>query len=107
MIHLTCTEDGSDKFWEASVEGSALTVRFGKRGTAGQTKAKTFASPAAAEKELAKLIDTTDGSVRKVKTGSDTTCLAYSRDGTRLAVVDRTKGPVVHDAPGGGASRRP
>ena len=55
MMRLVCTEDGANKFWEASVEGAALTVRYGKVGTSGQTKVKTLASPAAAEKELKKL----------------------------------------------------
>jgi len=49
-------EGSSHKFWEVSVNGDELTVRFGKIGTAGQTKTKTFASAAAAEKEKSKLI---------------------------------------------------
>lgn len=53
---MTCTEGGSNKFWEGTVEGNTLQVRFGKIGTAGQTKTTTFASAAEAEKELAKLI---------------------------------------------------
>ena len=53
---LTCTEGGSSKFWEGETEGANLTVRFGKIGTAGQTKTKTLASAAAADKELQKLI---------------------------------------------------
>jgi predicted DNA-binding WGR domain protein len=56
MRRLTCAEEGSSKFWEAGVEGTSLTVRFGKIGTNGQTKVKTFASQADAEKELAKLV---------------------------------------------------
>jgi predicted DNA-binding WGR domain protein len=52
---LVCTEGGSNKFWEGKVSGTTLTVRFGKVGTAGQTKVKTFLSAADAEKELAKL----------------------------------------------------
>ena len=56
MLRLICTEDGSNKFWEGAVEGSTLTVRFGKVGTAGQTKVKQLASPAAAAKELDKVV---------------------------------------------------
>ncbi len=56
MTRLTCTEGGSSKFWEGQAEGASLTVRFGKIGTDGQTKTKTFASAAAADKELQKLI---------------------------------------------------
>ena len=49
-------EGSSSKFWEVSVEGSTLTVVFGKIGTAGQTKPKDFASPEAAQKEADKLV---------------------------------------------------
>jgi predicted DNA-binding WGR domain protein len=53
---FTCTEDGSSKFWEGATEGSALTTRWGKVGTAGQSKTKSFASPEAAQKEFDKLV---------------------------------------------------
>jgi predicted DNA-binding WGR domain protein len=53
---LVCTEDGANKFWEGVVEGSTLTTRWGKVGTAGQTKAKAFASAEAAQHELDKLV---------------------------------------------------
>lgn len=46
----------SSKFWEVAVQGCEVTVRFGRIGTAGQTKTKTFASEAAATQEAAKLI---------------------------------------------------
>ena len=50
------TEDGSKKFWEIAVEGAAVTVRYGRIGTDGQTKAKDHGSPAVAAKEAAKLV---------------------------------------------------
>jgi len=53
---FVCTEDGSNKFWEGSVEGNSVTTRWGKVGTSGQTKTKAFASPEAAHGELEKLI---------------------------------------------------
>src|SRR5579871_2092270 len=55
-MRLTCTEDGSSKFWEGTVEGASLTVFFGKIGTKGQTKTKEFPSAEKAQAELAKLI---------------------------------------------------
>jgi predicted DNA-binding WGR domain protein/cell wall assembly regulator SMI1 len=55
MARLTCTEGGSNKFWEGTVNENTLTVRFGKVGTAGQTKTTKFADAAEAESELAKL----------------------------------------------------
>ena len=55
MPRYICTSDGSNKFWEADVTGSTLTVTFGKIGTAGQRKDKKLESPDAARAELEKL----------------------------------------------------
>jgi DNA ligase 1 len=47
---------GSDKFWEIEVAGTDVTVRFGRTGTDGQTKTKSFPDEAAAKKHAEKLI---------------------------------------------------
>ena len=47
---------GSDKFWEVSVNGNEVLVRFGRNGTNGQSSTKTCADTAAAEKHKDKLI---------------------------------------------------
>jgi len=49
-------EGSSNKFWEVTVSGNTLTVRFGRIGSAGQEKSKTFASLTLAQKEQDKLI---------------------------------------------------
>jgi predicted DNA-binding WGR domain protein len=51
-----CVEDGAAKFWEVSIEGAAMTVRFGKKGTNGQSKTKDLGSAEAAAKEAESLI---------------------------------------------------
>ena len=56
MRRFELVEDGSRKFWEVDVEGSTVTVRFGRLGTDGQKKAKAHDSPAAAQKDADKLI---------------------------------------------------
>ena len=33
MTRLIYTEDGHSKFWEGTVDGNSLTVRFGRIGT--------------------------------------------------------------------------
>ncbi|MFD0367491.1 WGR and DUF4132 domain-containing protein [Streptomyces sp. NPDC127114] len=48
--------DGSAKFWEAGVDGTSVTVRFGRVGTAGQTRVKEFESVDAAESYLVRTI---------------------------------------------------
>lgn len=57
------------KFWEVTSNGCDVTTRWGKIGSAGQSKTKTFASEAAAAKEVAKLIEskTAGGYVEKAR----------------------------------------
>ncbi len=46
----------SRKFWEIWMDGMVVTTSWGKIGTAGQTKPKTFADEAKAKKEYDKLL---------------------------------------------------
>ena len=46
----------SNKFWEISVDGCEATVRYGRIGTAGTSKVKTFADAEAAQRDADKLI---------------------------------------------------
>src|SRR6185503_14731920 len=50
-------EGTSSKFWEIEVNGRAVRVRWGRIGSDGQTKEKTFADPHAAEASAAKQIE--------------------------------------------------
>jgi DNA ligase-1 len=49
-------EGTSNKFWEVSQSGADMTTRWGRIGTAGQSKTKTFADAPAAETQVEKLI---------------------------------------------------
>lgn len=49
-------EGGSSKFWEITLDGDSHTVRFGKIGTPGQEKTKTFGSASEAQKDAEKLV---------------------------------------------------
>ncbi|MEZ4320365.1 MAG: DNA ligase [Myxococcota bacterium] len=57
---LEYVEGTSSKFWEYTVEGAELTVRWGRIGTSGMAKVTAFATPAQAladgEKQAAKKI---------------------------------------------------
>ena len=46
----------SAKFWEVTVDGGQLTVRFGKIGATGQSTVKDFGSAEEADAQAAKLI---------------------------------------------------
>ncbi|HWS37024.1 MAG TPA: WGR domain-containing protein, partial [Actinoplanes sp.] len=48
MRRFEFVEDGSAKFWEIERVGGEVTVRFGRIGSAGQTRVKTFTGSAAA-----------------------------------------------------------
>lgn len=49
-------EGGSNKFWEVSACGVEVTVRYGRTGTPGQTKVKSFLDEAAAARHVDKLV---------------------------------------------------
>jgi predicted DNA-binding WGR domain protein len=86
-------KDGSSlKFWEVAVEGDKLTVCFGKIGTSGQTKEKTFADAAAAEKEKTKLV--------KEKTGKGYVATGASATSPPVAPAAKpAKAPVARKPP--------
>jgi predicted DNA-binding WGR domain protein len=46
----------SNKFWEICLSGNQHVVRFGRIGTEGQSKTKTFADPRTAEKDAFRLV---------------------------------------------------
>jgi DNA ligase-1 len=60
-------DDKSSKFWEITWGGTDLTTRWGKIGSTGQSKTKSFADAAAAKAAAEKLLQekTDDGYVEK------------------------------------------
>jgi len=62
-------EGTSSKFWEVWVEGRDVTTRWGRIGTDGQTKTKTFKDESAAQAEMAKLIKEKTGKGYQEKSG--------------------------------------
>lgn len=67
--HFEFVEGQSSKFWEISVDGSEVTVRYGRIGTAGTSKVKTFADAETAQRDADKLISEKTGK-GYVETGS-------------------------------------
>jgi len=59
---FTNTEGGAAKFWAIAVDGASHTVSYGKVGTAGQERTKTFASAALATADAQRLITEKTGS---------------------------------------------
>ena len=54
--HFELVAGSSSKFWEVSINGNAMGVRFGRIGTNGQEQTKTFADPTNARHEADRLI---------------------------------------------------
>jgi predicted DNA-binding WGR domain protein len=50
------SEGNSNKFWAIEVNGTEVTVLFGRIGTQGQTKVKSFPDAAAAANHVARLV---------------------------------------------------
>jgi predicted DNA-binding WGR domain protein len=61
--YFELVDGGTSKFWEATLSGNSLTVRFGRIGSNGQSQARTFTDNATAQREVNKLI------AEKVKKG--------------------------------------
>lgn len=55
--HLHFKDEKSDKFWRIDVSGNTHTVTYGRTGTNGQSKTKTFDDAALAQKDAEKLIN--------------------------------------------------
>ena len=55
--YLTYQDDKSHKFWQIETAENSFTLIYGKVGTNGQSKTKTFADSQTAEKEAEKLIE--------------------------------------------------
>jgi DNA ligase-1 len=55
--HFEFVEGNSSKFWEVSQSGTTMTTRWGRIGSAGQSKIKTFADEQAAINAMAVLIE--------------------------------------------------
>ena len=47
--YFTYKDATSNKFWEVSVSGKKVNIRYGKIGTAGQTSLKALSTPAEAK----------------------------------------------------------
>jgi predicted DNA-binding WGR domain protein len=60
-------EGNSNKFWEISQAGNAMTTRWGRIGANGQSKTKTFADERAAADAVATLIEdkTSEGYIER------------------------------------------
>src|SRR5689334_16140499 len=56
MRSFEFVDGGSAKFWEIHQDGSDVTVRWGRVGTTGQTKVKTFADAEAAAAHQSRLV---------------------------------------------------
>ena len=54
VFHRLTNQAGGDtgSFWEAATDGNKLIIRWGRTGTRGQTRLKTFADEESARKEL-------------------------------------------------------
>lgn len=56
MARYEVSDGSANKFWEITLSGTSLTVRFGRIGTAGQEQTKNFTTADLARKEHDKLV---------------------------------------------------
>lgn len=53
-VSLTFSDDRSNKFWRARIDGNTMHVNYGRVGTDGQTQVKEFKSSSEAQAALEK-----------------------------------------------------
>ena len=92
MARYELVSGTSSKFWEIELRGSELLVRWGRIGTAGQQKAKPFASPAAATAEQARAVKS------KLAEGYREVASAASAKPTRAVAAKPTKAVAAKPA---------
>lgn len=54
--HFEFVSETSAKFWEVEIIGCDVLVRYGRLGSSGQSKTKSFSGPVAARQHAEKLI---------------------------------------------------
>lgn len=87
--YLTCTDNGSDKFYLISINGLEVATCYGRSGTAGKEEVKKFSSIDLAEKFFSKTVK------EKQKKGYVETIL----DDTDTSAVKPTHPPIPNHAP--------
>ncbi|SHL98240.1 DUF4132 domain-containing protein [Rhizobacter sp. OV335] len=90
MRRFELVEGTSSKFWEVAVAEADVTVRFGRIGTNGQAKTKSFASAAAAQAEHDALV--------KEKTGKGYRETGVAAGATLAAVAAPAAAPAAPKA---------
>ncbi|MGH1342070.1 MAG: WGR domain-containing protein [Nannocystales bacterium] len=88
-VELELVDDKSSKFWRAKTEGSDLIVNYGRIGTDGQTKTKSFGDAGGALAELEK------GAGSKRKKGYADTAGAAAIADAPVLVEEDTEGPAA------------
>ncbi len=88
MRRFELSDGTSNKFWQVDRSDAEMTVTFGRIGTNGQTQTKGFASAAAAQAEVDKLIK------EKVKKGYGETTATTTATSTPTTTTTKTATPT-------------
>ncbi|MFD7657828.1 DUF4132 domain-containing protein [Actinosynnema sp. NPDC059797] len=99
MRRWELVEGGSAKFWEVSRDGSVVTVRFGRLGSAGQQKATELSSEDTATAHVAKLVAQKEKKGYREVTGTATTSAATAAPGTASTPGSATTTPAPTAGP--------
>jgi len=89
--HFEFSDGKSHKFWKITLDGSSHTVHFGRVGTDGQTRTKSFASAAGAQASYDKLIKQKTGKGYALAGGAAKTAKSASRAKAPAKVKNKPK----------------
>ncbi|MBV2156669.1 DUF4132 domain-containing protein [Kitasatospora sp. SUK 42] len=97
-------EGGSDKFWEAAVDGAVVTVRYGRTGTDGREQSKEFPTAEAAQAHFARTVAEKErkgyreNGVGAASTPQPVVATASAAPATPAAAPEPLDAPVDEDA---------
>ena len=91
-------EGGSDKFWEAAVDGAVVTVRYGRSGTGGREQGKEFPTAEAAQAHFARTVAEKERKGYR-ETTSDGTTAGPAPAPRPVAATPRAAAPEALDVP--------
>ncbi|MGF1428360.1 DUF4132 domain-containing protein [Kitasatospora sp. LaBMicrA B282] len=91
-------EGGSEKFWEATVDGAVVTVRHGRIGTAGREQVKELATAEAAQAHLAKAVAEKERKGYRAATGGAPAVAAVGAPAEPAALIPAPAAPTADPA---------
>jgi uncharacterized protein YwqG/predicted DNA-binding WGR domain protein len=92
-VYLELSEGSSHKFYEVTVNGVEVTIRYGRIGTPGQPSSKTYATPEQAQADATKKINEKQRKGYVQRSSGEVAATPVDRPTERLSTVETETSP--------------